>query len=275
MSVATFDYHGPVLLVVFDWAGTTIDHGCFAPVVPFQKVFRTRGVEITSSEARAPMGLHKKDHIRAILQMPDVAARWRTVCGREAAEEDIEDLFQRFMPLQMEVLADCTRLVPGLLDCVAWLRSRGIRIATTTGYFREAADYVVEAARQQGYVPDRNYCVADVPEGRPAPYMIWRAMEALNVYPPAAVVKVGDTVPDVGEGRNAGVWTVGVIATGSEIGLSEEEWQELSAETQQQRAAPVRRMLLDAGAHDAIDSVAELPGLLPEIESRLARGQRP
>lgn len=275
MSVSPFDYRGPVRLVVFDWAGTTIDHGCFAPVVPFERAFQQRGVEITPAEARAPMGLHKKDHIRAILRTPRVAARWRTVHGRDATEEDFEDLFQLFMPLQMDVLAGCSRLVPGLLDCVAWLRARGVRLATTTGYFRAAAEYVWQAGVQQGYAPDCNLCVADVPEGRPAPYMMWRAMEALNVYPAAAVVKVGDTVPDVGEGRNAGAWTVGVVATGSEVGLTEAEWTALTPAEQRERAAPVWQMLLDAGAHFVLDSVADLPRLIPEIEARLVRGERP
>jgi phosphonoacetaldehyde hydrolase len=270
-----FDYRGPVRLVVFDWAGTTIDHGCLAPVVPFQKAFQRYGVEITLAEARSPMGLDKMDHIRAILRMPGVAERWQIAYGRDATEAVVEGLFQQFWAFQMGVLPECSRLVPGLLDSVAWLRSRGVRIATTTGFFREAAEYVYEAGRQQGYAPDRNFCAEGLPEGRPAPYMMWRAMEALNVYPPAAVVKVGDTVPDIGEGRNAGAWTVAVIATGSELGLSEEEWNALSSAEQQQRAAAVRRTMLDAGAHFVIDSVADLPGLIPEIEERLVRGETP
>ncbi len=43
-------YRGPLQLVVFDWAGTTVDHGCFAPVVPFQELFRARGVDLTVAE---------------------------------------------------------------------------------------------------------------------------------------------------------------------------------------------------------------------------------
>lgn len=275
MSPATFDYRGPIRLVVFDWAGTTVDHGCFAPVIPFQKSFRSRGVEISLAEARGPMGMHKKDHIRTILQMADVTERWRTVHGRDWTEEDVEDLFQRFVPFQMEVLPECTQLVSGVLECVAWLRSRGIRIATSTGYFGAAAAYVYDAARKQGYEPDRNYSGGDVSEGRPAPYMIWRAMEALGVYPPAAVVKVGDTIPDVGEGRNAGVWTVGVVATGSDVGLTESEWTALSLEERRQRSEPVRRKLLDAGAHCVVESVRDLPAILPVLEDNILNGNRP
>ncbi len=43
----------------FDWAGTTVDYGCFAPLEVFMKIFQKRGVEITAAEARKPMGLLK------------------------------------------------------------------------------------------------------------------------------------------------------------------------------------------------------------------------
>ena len=64
-----------VRLVIFDWAGTTIDPGSRAPLVPFVRAFAARGVEITPEEACGPMGLHKKDHIRALLQLAPVARR--------------------------------------------------------------------------------------------------------------------------------------------------------------------------------------------------------
>ncbi len=62
-----------IRLVIFDWAGTTIDHGSLAPLAPFLRAFAEKGVEISPDEARGPMGLHKKDHIRALLQLPAVA----------------------------------------------------------------------------------------------------------------------------------------------------------------------------------------------------------
>ena len=58
--------------------------------------------------------------------------------------------------------------------------------------------------------------------------MIYRLMEELNVCPPGAVVKVGDTIADIESGLNAGVWSVGVTQTGNMLGLSEKECTELS-----------------------------------------------
>src|ERR1700678_3712460 len=193
-----------VRLVVLDWAGTTVDHGSLAPVAAFQEAFASAGVRVTTDEVRGPMGRHKKDHIRELLRLPDVTARWAAVHGRPWNEGDVDDLYTTFMPLHLAVLDQHCRLVPGLLDCVAALRRRGAWIGGTTGYFREAAERVAAAARRQGYFPDPNLCPQDVSAGRPAPWMIFRHMERFGIFPPSTVVKVGDTLVDVEEGRNAG-----------------------------------------------------------------------
>ena len=263
-------------LVVFDWAGTAVDHGCFAPVAPFIDTFAAFDVEIDVEQARRPMGLHKKDHIRELLRMPEVAERWKTAQGRDWAEDDVETLFtDYFVPKQMDAIQKHSRVVPGLLDCVALLRQQGVKIGTSTGFFRQAAEVVYAAARDQGYEPDNNVCTEDVPDGRPAPWMIYRNMEATGVYPTASVVKSGDTVPDIEEGLNAGVWTVGVTHTGSDVGCSVAELGQLRSEKRMAKVLAASTALHEAGAHWVIQSVADLPSLLPAIEKRLADGQKP
>ncbi|MBI2827579.1 MAG: phosphonoacetaldehyde hydrolase [Planctomycetia bacterium] len=265
-----------IRLVVFDWAGTTVDHGCFAPVQPFVEALAAFQIPITLDEARAPMGLGKRDHLRTILEMSRVSGLWSAVHGRSWTEKDFDRVYnEQFIPRQLESVRRHSRLVPGLLDCVNWLRGRGIKIGTSTGYFAEAAQLTYREAAAQGYVPDHNVSPGEVPAGRPAPWMIYRNMEALGVYPAAAVLKVGDTVPDIEEGRNACAWSVGVARTGSAVGLSAEDLAALPAAEQHKRVEAARAKLLAAGAHAVIDSVAELPRLVEEIEARLARGERP
>jgi phosphonoacetaldehyde hydrolase len=264
-----------IRLVVFDWAGTTVDHGSRAPVMPFVRAFAARGVEITSEEARAPMGLSKKDHIRAVLRLAAVARRWRERHGGDATEDDVDELYRRFMPLQLEVIDEFAGVVPGLLECIGVLRSRGIVIGATTGYFRGAAERVYRCAAAQGYRPDHCVCAEEVAAGRPAPWMIFRTMEALAVYPAAAVVKVGDTVPDIGEGLSAGAWSVGVVRSSSEVGCSAQEWAALPAAEQHRRLASGRSKLLAAGAHAVVDTLAEVPAVLDDFDARMGRGEKP
>jgi phosphonoacetaldehyde hydrolase len=257
-----------IRLVVFDWAGTTVDFGSLAPIVPVRQAFAARGVAVSVAEARAPMGLPKKDHLRELLRQPAVAARWQEAQGRPWTGADVEALYQDFIPLQMAALEQHSGLVPGLLECVAHLRQRGVKIAATTGYFRAAAAAVTAAAARQGYEPDAALCPDDVPAGRPAPWMIFRHMERLGAYPPSAVVKVGDTPVDMAEGRNAGAWAVGVTASGSLVGCSAEEWSALPGPERLTRCDSARRALLAAGAHAVLGSLEGLPALIDDLGQR-------
>jgi len=80
--------------------------------------------------------------------------------------------------------------------------------------------------------------------------MIFRCMEALNVYPPAAVMKIGDTCIDIEDGRNAGCWSVGVIDSSNEMGLTaaalaalpDQELQARREAVRQRFRAPVRTL---------------------------------
>jgi phosphonoacetaldehyde hydrolase len=95
--------------------------------------------------------------------------------------------------------------------------------------------------------------------------MMFRIMETVGVYPSYTVVKVGDTVPDIEEGRNAGVWSVGVTRSSSAVGCTEEELAALSEPQRQAKLDDARRQFLDAGAHAVIDSLAELPSLVDQV----------
>lgn len=264
-----------IQLVVFDWAGTTIDHGCLAPAGAFVASFAARGVAVTIAEARGPMGLHKKDHIRAMLRTDSVGKKWRDATGQDWTETDVEELYRDVTPRQLAAVDQYSELIPGFLDVLHTLRARKLKIAGSTGYFHAASDAVLAAAKRQGYTPDFNICADDVPAGRPAPWMIFRCMEALGVYPPASVVKVGDTVIDIEDGLNAGCWSVGVVDSSNEIGLSAAEFAALAEDEKDSRRAEVAKRYTAAGAHATIDSLAELPALIAEFNTRLASGERP
>ncbi|QJW94519.1 phosphonoacetaldehyde hydrolase [Frigoriglobus tundricola] len=264
-----------IRLAVLDWAGTVIDFGCVAPAGAFVATFAARGVAVTLPEARGPMGLHKKDHLRAMLRTESVGAKWRAATGREWAEADVVELYRDVTPRQVGAAQTYSALVPGATEVVAALRRAGVKIAGTTGYFHEAAAVVAAAAKSQGYAPDFNICADDVPAGRPAPWMVFRCMEALGVYPPAAVLKVGDTVIDIEDGRNAGCWSVGVVDTSNEMGLTEAEFAALPDPEKAVRRRLITDRYLAAGAHGVIGTLTELPGLVRSLNARLASGARP
>jgi phosphonoacetaldehyde hydrolase len=176
---------------------------------------------------------------------------------------------------QERTINDYTDLIPGVAAAVAELRARGIKVGSTTGYSRFMVPGVIAAAKAQGYAPDVIVCADEVPAGRPAPFMAWAALAALGVQQPWLAVKVGDTVADIGEGRNAGMWAVGLSLCGNEVGLSEEQLGALPKAERARLVAKAEAKLSKAGAHYVIESVAELPRIIDHIEKRLARGERP
>ncbi|MFO0949415.1 MAG: phosphonoacetaldehyde hydrolase [Planctomycetota bacterium] len=268
-------YRGKLQAVILDWAGTTQDYGCYAPAGVFVEVFRKHGVEISMSQAREPMGTPKKDHIRMISKIAEVAKKWQEHHGRACSEDDIEQLYREFIPMQMECIADFADLIPGTKDAIARFRKRGLKIGSTTGYNREMTEVVLAEAKRQGFVPDSCVCASDVPAGRPAPWMCLVSAMQMQVHPLESIVKIGDTIPDIEEGLNAGMWSVGVAKTGNEIGLNEQEINALAPEELERRLRDVRRRMYQAGAHYVVDAIGDCDSVLDEIECRLAQGEKP
>jgi phosphonoacetaldehyde hydrolase len=232
-------------------------------------------VTVTPAQARAPMGMAKRDHIAAIAAMPPVASAWAAVHGCPAGEADIDALYDRFLPLQVAMVEKHSELIPGALDAVRAMRARGLKIGSTTGYPRVVMDVVVRAAAAQGYAPDSIVCAEDTPKGRPGPFPALKALIDMAVSPVEAVVKIGDTVVDVEEGLNGGMWSVAITVTGNEVGVPLAEWQALPEAERVRLRAEAADKLARAGAHYVIDSLADAGPVLDDIEARLARGERP
>jgi phosphonoacetaldehyde hydrolase len=261
--------------VIFDWAGTLVDHGSRAPVVALQAAFEAEGLALSEAQARGPMGLGKRDHVALLLADADVAAAWRAVHGETPSAATADRLYAGFASRLPDAVAAHTQVIPGAAEVVARLRAEGVRVGSTTGYPRSVAVVVAEAAEGQGLVVDDLAATDDVPAGRPAPWMVLRLMERLDVYPSWLVVKVGDTGVDMEEGRNAGTWCVGVTETGNELGMDASVLAMLSAAERETLAAAAGQRLLAAGAHAVLPSVADLPGVLAGLEARVTAGERP
>ncbi|CDC54764.1 phosphonoacetaldehyde hydrolase [Phocaeicola coprophilus CAG:333] len=156
-----------------------------------------------------------------------------------------------------------------MIETIDVLRKMGIKIGSTTGYTREMMDVVVPAAAEKGYRTDNCVTSDGLPAGRPYPYMIYKNMCDLAVPSRLSVVKYGDTISDIKEGVNAGVWSVGVILGSNEMGLTEDEVKQLPEAELKKRMAAVRNRMYAAGAHYVVDSICELPALIESINARM------
>lgn len=249
--------------VIFDWAGTTVDFGCFAPVNVFIQIFKEAGIDVTNEEARLPMGMLKIDHIREMLKMERIRNEWKFKYKRDFTEEDVNNLYKEFEPALLKSLKDYTDIKPNVLETINTLRERGIKIGSTTGYTDKMMEIVVKEAEKKGYSPDF-YITPDSTNslGRPYPYMIFRNMEELKILSPKEIIKVGDTNSDILEGKNAGVTTVGITVGSSNMGLSKEEYDSLSDSKKREARERVREGFLNIGADHVIDDIREICNLI-------------
>ena len=248
--------------VVFDWAGTMVDFGSFAPMQSFVAAFEAFGVSVTLQEARGPMGLPKRDHIDVMINQPRIAAAWEQSNGNAPTDKDIDTILARFEPINAEVAARHADLIPGALDMLHDLDRRGIKVGSTTGYTRLIMRSVLPVAASQGYSPLNCVCSDDLLVGRPGPLGMYQSMVDLGVFPPSAVIKVDDTAPGIAEGVAAGCPTVGIALSGNHVGLTVAELAALSEDQVEQHRASATAMLEAAGADFVIDTVADLPKLL-------------
>lgn len=268
-SIQYTGYSGRLKAVILDWAGTTVDYGSLAPVRTLQRVFADSGITLTELETRQDMGLPKKDHIRAILSMTRVQGEWMRLHRNALTESDVDQLYREFVPLQSSCLLEYATVIPGVLEAMEEFRRRRLKVGTTTGYTREMLDLLMGASAKAGYIPDCSIAPGDVGAGRPAPFMIYENLVRLQVYPLMAIAKIGDTPADIQEGLNAGAWSIGVAATGNMVGLSQKDFEALSEPQRQAYLVSARAELEKAGAHYVIDTLADVTGVLDDIEARL------
>jgi phosphonoacetaldehyde hydrolase len=261
--------------IIFDLAGTLVDFGSQAPVKALKQLFADENIQITDAQAREPMGSEKREHIARILAMPPVQSQWQDRHGRPSDETDIDRLYEAFAPLQLATIRRSLDLIPGTEGVLQQLPRLDMQIAFNTGYSREMAEPVLSLLQDSGVVPASVVCGPEVPKARPAPHMALRNLIDSGASAVHRCVKVDDSESGIEEGRNAGMWTVGVAVSGNALGLSLAEWQALSDDERSDRRQRASERLRKAGAHHVIDSVADLLPCLERIEHAMTEGVRP
>lgn len=251
--------------IIFDWAGTTVDYGCFAPVRAFIEAFGHYGITPTLEEVRKPMGMLKIDHVRTMLSMDRISRAWEEKYQRPWTEEDVKKVYLLSESSILEIVKNYAAPKPYVVQTVNTLREMGLKIGSTTGYTDEMMALVVPEAGAMGYKPDCWFSPDSTGQkGRPYPYMVFRNMEKLGLMDVSRVMKVGDTVSDIKEGKNAGLVSVGVIEGSSVMGLTQEEYDALTAEEKTKACERVKKIYLDAGADAVIQDIRGVLELVKE-----------
>ena len=263
-------YRGTIQAVILDWGGTVLDHGCCDAVGAMRAAMHEAGVEPTEGDLRRKMGVSKLEQIRGLFESERVREEW--VARHKAAIDEAGLLTLRDRYTALALATRQRDLLPGVMPLHEFLRQLGVVVATTTSQERPVMEQMLEMAARQGFHPAASACPDDTGMGRPAPYMCYQIATRLRLHPLGACVKVGDTVADMEEGRNAGMWTIGVAETGNEVGLDLSALATLPAPERRLRVANGRTRLKSAGAHFVVDTLPDCLPVLERIQGQLLRG---
>lgn len=220
-------------------------------------------------EARGPMGLAKKDHLRKLFRLYTVQKQWIAEFGQVPSEDDVEKIYAELEPALAEIVKNYIDPIPGAIELINSLQKQGIKVGTTTGYVSEMMNNILQITYNYGLVPDSVVNSSEVSAGRPAPWMIYRNCEKMNVFPLSQMVKIGDTVADIQEGINAGMWTIGLTKSGNELGLSLVEVNAADPIWLAEKVASAGRKLLIAGADFVAEGVWNCWPILEEIDRQI------
>lgn len=181
-------------LVVFDIAGTLIeDHDEVTSA--FFAAFQKNGIAVTREELREWKGGAKREVIRRF--------------GGEN-ETLVENTFADFRQILESEYVRSLKAIQGAEEAVRALRAADIKTATITGFYREVRDAILSRLRWHELF-DAHVSSDDVKHGRPAPDLVFRAMELTGVRNVRRVLVVGDTPLDLQSANNAGAIAVGVL----------------------------------------------------------------
>ncbi len=268
-------YTGKIELAVLDTAGTFCDgpgdlrhrwplddlRGCKAPVVPFYEALRAFDIECDWATIRKPMGNFKPTHLRMLLNDPVISEQWKEKHGGPWNEEDFDKILATFRPLMSKYIVDedLAKPIDGALDAIRKMREAGILVGCDTGYFQEDSLHLNSVLEEKFGMKFDVVTNSEKVPGRPSPFMVYDCMLSAfqmtkKVIPIESVVKIDDTAAGMKCGNNAGCWTIGLYASGSN------SYDELEA----------------SKPDFLVPDVSYVPEIIfGQIEPRLRRGGRP
>ena len=206
-----------IKMIVFDLSGTTVEDDN-AVAKSLHQAAIEYGLELQLSEFEKTIGTNKihlyQYHIAKSL-------------GRDISFEDFErksfpdlyeeamKIFERYSVIMLNYYKEHVKAMPGTEDVFAWCMLNNIKVVTDTGFHRDINNAIMEGLGwlKNGLIDLSVDVETTGGVGRPAPYMIFHAMQQLGIQSVQEVIKIGDTPADLLSGYNAGcAGNIGVLS---------------------------------------------------------------
>ncbi|MCX6543888.1 MAG: HAD family hydrolase [Acidobacteria bacterium] len=193
-------------LVVFDLGGTTIRDRGEVPAA-FAGALEASGLTVDPGAVATWRGASKREVLNHLV------ANQRPALTDTERDALVAVMYRRFCATLTEQLSRAPDLAfPDARVTFERLHDAGIRVALNSGFDRAIVDVILAVTGWPDGLVDAVACGDEVPAGRPAPFMIFRAMERTGVADVGRVAVVGDTRLDLEAGANAGVaYRIGVL----------------------------------------------------------------
>jgi len=194
-------------MIVFDMAGTTIDENNVV-YKTLQQTINAVGINCSLQEVLS-FGAGKEKKIALI----DILSSLNFFYNNN----DIEKLFSLFRK-NLETAYNNLEIYsqPNSITIFNYLRSKNCKVVLNTGYDTDTAFKLLNKLQWNiGEEIDGVVTASDVKKARPNPDMILLAMDKFNIENPKSVIKVGDSIIDIEEGKNANCGLTIGITTGA------------------------------------------------------------
>ncbi len=215
-------------LMVCDMAGTTVNEGGIVYKTLYNTI-KGFNISIKPEDMKNWYGVNKTEVLQHFINTekkyhdnPDILSKMLKTFKNNLKKSYFEE--------------DAVKLIhPDLPASFNLLRNNDIKIALNTGYSIDIQESLLDALNMRDFI-DGYISSESVPHGRPEPYMINELITRFKIEDSSQVVKVGDTIADILEGKNAKCGKVVGVLTGAET----------------------KEKLIEAGADYVLDSVMNI-----------------
>lgn len=249
---------------IFDLGGTIVDRYSITPLKSLIETFKRHNINISNDLIFKDMGIDKKIHIENILDDTNVYQEWFKQYKRNPEYDDVLKLHQTFKNIQIKK-SHKIDIIPETYNVFEYLKKNNIKIGCTTGFDKNNADII-------GNVLNNNICKLDnivsstcVEKSRPHSDMIYKNMRDLEVSNPKTMIKIDDTNIGIKEGKNAGLWTVGIARWSTYMNVLPENINNMNDVVIGERLEKSKEKLKQSQPDFIIETLDELPNIIETI----------
>ena len=248
---------------IFDLGGTIVDRYSITPHKSLIETFKHYNININNKLIFDDMGIDLL-HIGNILEDKYVYRNWYNKYKNNPDYSDVLKLYETFKTFQIEK-SKSIDIIPETYNTFEYLKKNNIKIGCTTGFDKNNADIISKVLNNNLCKLDNIVSSTCVKKSRPHSDMIYKNMKDLEVSNPKTMIKIDDTNVGIKEGKNAGLWTVGVARWSTYMNVLPQNINNMNDVIIRERLEKSKEKLKQSQPDFIIETLDELPNIIETI----------